>query len=84
MGASNANVLVLAATNAPWNVDTALRRPGRFDRVVFVPPPDAHAPSAKAAPIERSFRMRATLAPRQASASIVKLIPARTQKPSSS
>jgi SpoVK/Ycf46/Vps4 family AAA+-type ATPase len=43
VGASNANVLVLGATNAPWNVDTALRRPGRFDRVVFVPPPDAHA-----------------------------------------
>jgi SpoVK/Ycf46/Vps4 family AAA+-type ATPase len=33
-------VLVMAATNAPWHVDAALRRPGRFDRVLFVPPPD--------------------------------------------
>lgn len=37
---SNEGVLVLAATNAPWHLDTAFRRPGRFDRVVFVPPPD--------------------------------------------
>jgi transitional endoplasmic reticulum ATPase len=41
--ASNEGVLVLAATNAPWHVDDALRRPGRFDRVIFVPPPDAAA-----------------------------------------
>ncbi len=40
-GASNEAVLVIGATNAPWDVDSALRRPGRFDRVVFVPPPDA-------------------------------------------
>jgi transitional endoplasmic reticulum ATPase len=40
---SNARVLVMAATNAPWHVDAALRRPGRFDRVVFVPPPDRAA-----------------------------------------
>jgi AAA+ superfamily predicted ATPase len=40
VGASNHAVLVLGATNAPWDVDPALRRPGRFDRVVFVPPPD--------------------------------------------
>ena len=37
---SNDGVLVLAATNAPWHVDPAFRRPGRFDRVLFVPPPD--------------------------------------------
>lgn len=42
-GASNEAVLVIGATNAPWDVDPALRRPGRFDRVVFVPPPDAGA-----------------------------------------
>ena len=42
-GASNDSVLVIGATNAPWDVDPALRRPGRFDRVVFVPPPDATA-----------------------------------------
>jgi AAA+ superfamily predicted ATPase len=41
--ASNDGVLVLAATNAPWHLDSAFRRPGRFDRIVFVPPPDAPA-----------------------------------------
>jgi transitional endoplasmic reticulum ATPase len=40
---SNEGVLVLAATNMPWYIDSALRRPGRFDRVIFVPPPDAPA-----------------------------------------
>jgi SpoVK/Ycf46/Vps4 family AAA+-type ATPase len=39
----NEGVLALAATNAPWHVDDAFRRPGRFDRVVFVPPPDQAA-----------------------------------------
>ena len=43
---SNEGVLVLAATNAPWHVDGAFRRPGRFDRVLFVPPPDAPARAA--------------------------------------
>ncbi len=37
---SNDGLLVLSATNAPWHVDAAFRRPGRFDRVIFVPPPD--------------------------------------------
>jgi transitional endoplasmic reticulum ATPase len=40
---SNEGVLVLAATNAPWHLDSAFRRPGRFDRILFVPPPDAAA-----------------------------------------
>ncbi|MCH2174338.1 MAG: AAA family ATPase [Lentisphaeria bacterium] len=39
----NEGVLVLAATNAPWHLDTAFRRPGRFDRIIFVPPPDETA-----------------------------------------
>jgi SpoVK/Ycf46/Vps4 family AAA+-type ATPase len=39
----NENVYVLAATNHPWDVDVALRRPGRFDRMVLVLPPDAAA-----------------------------------------
>ena len=39
----NEGLLVLAATNAPWHVDPAFRRPGRFDRLIFVPPPDAPA-----------------------------------------
>ena len=40
VGADNEGVLILAATNAPWSVDAAFRRPGRFDRVIFVEPPD--------------------------------------------
>ena len=33
------NVLIIAATNAPWNIDPALRRSVRFTRHIFVPPP---------------------------------------------
>jgi SpoVK/Ycf46/Vps4 family AAA+-type ATPase len=43
VGPTNQGVLVLAATNAPWHLDAAFRRPGRFDRVLFVPPPDTTA-----------------------------------------
>jgi AAA+ superfamily predicted ATPase len=39
----NEGVLILGATNVPWAVDPAFRRPGRFDRVLFVPPPDRPA-----------------------------------------
>ena len=46
ISASNDNLMVLAATNTPWRVDSALRRPGRFDRVLFVPPPDVPARKA--------------------------------------
>jgi len=42
-GARNEGVLVMGATNMPWDVDEAMKRPGRFDRQVFVPPPDAAA-----------------------------------------
>ena len=42
-GADNQEVLILAATNMPWDVDSALKRPGRFSRQVFVPPPDETA-----------------------------------------
>lgn len=42
----NEGVFVLAATNQPWDVDPALRRPGRFDRTVLVLPPDAEAREA--------------------------------------
>jgi SpoVK/Ycf46/Vps4 family AAA+-type ATPase len=39
----NTGVYVLGATNAPWDVDAALRRPGRFDRMIFVGLPDSQA-----------------------------------------
>jgi len=40
---NNEGVLILAATNMPWAVDPAFRRSGRFDRLLFVPPPDKAA-----------------------------------------
>lgn len=40
---NNTGVLILGATNVPWAVDSAFRRPGRFDRVQFVPPPEREA-----------------------------------------
>ena len=36
----NDSLLFLGATNVPWSLDSAFRRPGRFDRAIFVPPPD--------------------------------------------
>ena len=42
----NEGVFVLAATNHPWDVDSALRRPGRLDRMLLVLPPDAPAREA--------------------------------------
>jgi AAA+ superfamily predicted ATPase len=51
----NDGVFVLAATNAPWDVDSALRRPGRLDRTVLVLPPDA---PARAAILEYHLRGR--------------------------
>jgi AAA+ superfamily predicted ATPase len=40
---ANDGVFLLAATNHPWDVDSALRRPGRFDRTLLVLPPDSAA-----------------------------------------
>ncbi len=42
----NEGVFVLAASNHPWDIDSALLRPGRFDRTVLVPPPDRTAREA--------------------------------------
>ncbi|HEY1587832.1 MAG TPA: ATP-binding protein [Polyangia bacterium] len=42
-GGQSEGVLVIGATNAPWDVDPAFRRPGRFGEVLFVPPPDLRA-----------------------------------------
>jgi SpoVK/Ycf46/Vps4 family AAA+-type ATPase len=43
IGSDNEDILVLGATNAPWDVDGAMKRPGRFDRALFVAPPDRAA-----------------------------------------
>ncbi len=52
---NNDGLFVLAATNAPWDVDAALRRPGRFDRMVLVLPPDR---DARASIVEYHLRGR--------------------------
>ena len=43
---SNEGIFVIGATNQPWDVDPALRRPGRFDRTMLVLPPDTEARAA--------------------------------------
>jgi len=52
---NNQGVLILGATNVPWAIDPAFRRPGRFDRVLFVPPPDR---AARAAILQRLLDKR--------------------------
>lgn len=51
-------VVILAATNRPDLIDPSLMRPGRFDQVVFVPPPDR---DGRKAVVDR-LRQRFTLA----------------------
>lgn len=61
----NDGVFVLAATNHPWDVDTALRRPGRLDRTLLVLPPDEVARTAiltfhlRGRPIDGSVNLEA-------------------------
>jgi SpoVK/Ycf46/Vps4 family AAA+-type ATPase len=55
IGSDNENVFVLGATNHPWDIDSALRRPGRFDRAVLVLPPD---PAAREAIFRTHLRER--------------------------
>lgn len=43
MESDNENILIIGATNAPWDVDSAFKRVGRFDRTFFIPPPDMQA-----------------------------------------
>ncbi len=38
--ATNTNLTIIGATNAPWDVDPALRRSGRFSKTIYVPEPD--------------------------------------------
>ncbi|HUB92607.1 MAG TPA: CDC48 family AAA ATPase [Candidatus Saccharimonadales bacterium] len=57
------NVIVLAATNKPEDIDPALLRPGRFDRIIDIPMPDFAAREAifkihtvaKAMPLDKDF-----------------------------
>eukprot|EP00937_MAST-01D_sp_MAST-1D-sp2_P005196 g5196.t1 len=42
-GAATKRLLVIGATNRPDLIDAALMRPGRFDQIVYVPPPDRPA-----------------------------------------
>jgi transitional endoplasmic reticulum ATPase len=42
-GCADRKVLVIAATNLPEKIDPAVRRPGRFDKLVYIPPPDSEA-----------------------------------------
>jgi len=69
VGSDNDGVFVLAATNHPWDVDPALKRPGRLDRSVLVLPPDLPA---------REALLRAALARRPLSGIDVRPIAART------
>jgi len=55
VSSQNEGVFILAATNHPWDVDVALRRPGRFDRMLLVLPPD---PPARAAILRYHLRDR--------------------------
>jgi SpoVK/Ycf46/Vps4 family AAA+-type ATPase len=55
VSSDNEGVFVLAATNHPWDVDTALRRPGRLDRMLLVLPPD---PAAREAILRLHLRDR--------------------------
>lgn len=69
-GSANDGVYVLGATNAPWDVDPALRRPGRFDRMIFVGLPDVGA---------RAGIVRSHLQDRPASGIDLKTIANRTE-----
>ena len=40
---SRAQVIVVAATNRLYIIDTAILRPGRFDRLIYVPTPNQNA-----------------------------------------
>ncbi|MBS3161398.1 ATP-binding protein [Candidatus Woesearchaeota archaeon] len=40
LGSKNQQIMLIAATNEPWNIDIAFRREGRFGNTIFIPPPD--------------------------------------------
>jgi transitional endoplasmic reticulum ATPase len=59
------NVVVIGATNRPDLIDSALLRPGRLERLVYVPPPDAEAraeilrAAAKSVPLDKDVDLAA-------------------------
>jgi AAA+ superfamily predicted ATPase len=59
-GCAEREVLVIAATNEPEKIDSAVRRSGRFDKLIFIPPPDAEA---RRAMLDFHLRDRPILAP---------------------
>ena len=40
---SNSTIMIIAATNKPWAIDSAFMRPGRFDEKIYIPLPDFEA-----------------------------------------
>jgi SpoVK/Ycf46/Vps4 family AAA+-type ATPase len=70
IGSENEGLFVLAATNHPWDVDSALRRPGRLDRMLLVLPPD---------PPARIAILKSALAERPSSGLDVTAIAAKTE-----
>lgn len=70
IGSDNEGLFVLAATNHPWDVDAALRRPGRLDRMLLVLPPD---------PPARMAILHSSLAERPASGIDVSALAAKTE-----
>jgi len=66
---TNDGILIAGATNAPWDVDTALRRSGRFSKMIYFPEPDKktrgeilqiylkNRPVSKSLPVGRLARM---------------------------
>jgi len=40
IGSKRKGMLIMAATNKPFHIDSAARRPGRFEKTIFIPPPD--------------------------------------------
>jgi cell division protease FtsH len=69
--ATSTNVIVIAATNRPDVLDSALLRPGRFDRKVILDRPDVHARQA----ILRIHTRGVPLAPHVNIADLAKLTP---------
>lgn len=45
VGSSSCNsaIMIIAATNKPWSIDSAFLRPGRFDEKIYIPLPDYKA-----------------------------------------